>query len=473
MHRLTSHARGRPASPLAVSNGATRPVRQLAHHRSRSALLLLLADLWLPVLVAALDADRASILLAVAAGLALAHHSAGLYRRRFVEDVLDDLPQMILGVLVGLGLGALVVIVTHEPLTSYPVLLGPGLLVSSLVGRQTVYWHRRRRRRASDGSQRLLIVGDGDGGLSLARALLYHCGPDIVPVGIVGSAGSDMHDASPLPVLGGHDDLLEVITSQEVTMAILSSTSLTEWRLTDTVSRLGPRAVDLYTVPVGYSLWRHPSGVTDSIAGIPIIALNLGGVCGHTARVKRAVDVVVSALALVLLSPLLLAIAIAVRMETGPGVIFRQERIGRGGHPFTLYKFTSLIPADDEEAATRWTVAGDHDAVGPVGRFIRATSLDELPQLVNILRGEMSLVGPRPERPYFVEQYRAVYPTYDSRHRAPAGLTGHAAVNGLRGDTSIEERARFDNRYIDTWSLWGDAKILLRTVGCVVRRRGG
>jgi lipopolysaccharide/colanic/teichoic acid biosynthesis glycosyltransferase len=134
-------------------------------------------------------------------------------------------------------------------------------------------------------------------------------------------------------------------------------------------------------------------------------------------------------------------------------------------------KFRSLTPADESESATQWSVAED-GRLGPVGAFLRRTSIDELPQLVNILRGEMSLVGPRPERPHFVDQFGEAYPRYVARHRVPSGLTGWAQIHGLRGDTSIADRARFDNHYIEDWSLWLDVKIMLRTLGAVLRGRG-
>jgi exopolysaccharide biosynthesis polyprenyl glycosylphosphotransferase len=187
--------------------------------------------------------------------------------------------------------------------------------------------------------------------------------------------------------------------------------------------------------------------------------------------VKRAFDAALAGIGLLLLAPVLLLCAIAVRLEGGPGVIFRQERIGLDGRPFTVFKFRTLRPADEHESATRWNIADDH-RLGPVGRFLRRASLDELPQLWNVLRGEMSLVGPRPERPYFVMRFAQAYPRYRERHRVPVGLTGFAQVNGLRGDTSIEDRARFDNYYIDSWSLWQDVKILLRTVLAVLRTDG-
>jgi lipopolysaccharide/colanic/teichoic acid biosynthesis glycosyltransferase len=185
---------------------------------------------------------------------------------------------------------------------------------------------------------------------------------------------------------------------------------------------------------------------------------------------KRTMDVLGALVGLLLVLPILLVAAIAVRIEGGPGVIFRQTRVGQHGRRFTLYKLRSLKP-ETGEGDVRWNI--DHDSrLGRVGRFIRATAIDELPQLVNVLTGDMSLVGPRPERPHFVEQFSATVPGYAARHRVPVGLTGLAVVKGLRGDTSIADRARHDNFYIENWSLWLDIKIILRTFREVLLRRG-
>ncbi|GHC75927.1 sugar transferase [Streptomyces flavofungini] len=186
---------------------------------------------------------------------------------------------------------------------------------------------------------------------------------------------------------------------------------------------------------------------------------------------KRALDIVVSGTLLLLTGPLLLACALVLRATEGPGVVFRQERVGKDGRLFTLLKFRTHRPADPQESATRWSVADEH-RISPFCRFLRGTSLDELPQLWNVLRGDMSLVGPRPERPFFVDRFSVRHPQYAYRHRMPTGITGLAQIHGLRGDTSIEDRCRYDNAYIDSWSLWQDLCILLRTVGCLLRRTG-
>ena len=168
------------------------------------------------------------------------------------------------------------------------------------------------------------------------------------------------------------------------------------------------------------------------------------------------------------LSPLYALLSVAVKLSSPGPVHFRQQRVGQRGETVEILKFRSMRVHTDSD--TEWTIA--EESITKVGRVIRVLGLDEIPQLWNILRGQMSLVGPRPERPFFVEQFKAEIPHYDDRHRVPVGLTGLAQVHGLRGDTSIEERARFDNHYIENWSLWRDLTILMQTLFAVVRNVG-
>lgn len=188
--------------------------------------------------------------------------------------------------------------------------------------------------------------------------------------------------------------------------------------------------------------------------------------------VKRGMDFCVASLALLLVSPVIALAAIAVMRETGGGAIFRQRRVGLDGREFDVLKLQTMVPASEGDSATTWNIAKD-DRMRPVGRFLRRTSLDELPQLWNVVRGDMSLVGPRPERPHFVEEFQRQYPCYLARHRVPCGFTGYAQIQGVRGDTSIAERIAYENLYIEAWSLWLDVKIVLRTIPAVLRGTGG
>jgi exopolysaccharide biosynthesis polyprenyl glycosylphosphotransferase len=186
-----------------------------------------------------------------------------------------------------------------------------------------------------------------------------------------------------------------------------------------------------------------------------------------TIMAKRAFDLVGSLTMLLLLAPVFVAIAVAVRASSPGPIVFRQRRLGWQGGRFELLKFRTMYVHPDSDLL--WSPAGD-DRVTPIGRLLRRTGLDELPQLVNVLRGDMSLIGPRPERPHFAHSFAEQVPSYWRRHRLPGGLTGLAQVEDLRGDTSIADRTRFDNRYIDNWSLGGDVVILARTVRTMFRR---
>jgi lipopolysaccharide/colanic/teichoic acid biosynthesis glycosyltransferase len=227
---------------------------------------------------------------------------------------------------------------------------------------------------------------------------------------------------------------------------------------------------DVHVLPTLHGLLPRRFG-DDEIWGLPLVRLKRNPLRRSVRRrVKRAMDIVGASVALAFAAPIMACVAVAVRRELGPDILFRQRRVGLDGREFELVKFRSMKPVV-EGSPKAWSAAAP-DRLGPVGRLIRKYSLDELPQLVNVLKGDMSLVGPRPELPEFVEEFSAMVPDYRHRARAPAGLTGLSAVVGLRGDTSIHQRAYFDNLYIDDWSLWSDVRILLRTSGAVLRGTG-
>lgn len=416
--------------------------------------------------------------------------AAGLYRPRLTMSVLDDLPRLLL--VCGL---AVAFNVTTLPWWAWGLSAGRprtvpgpaavlGAATAALVAVRVAAYAGLRRARCHGYRRRTLVVGTGDPAVRLTRTLRAHPEFGLEPIGCVfagtsaaaGPGTGVARDAVVTPdavvvppPVGLLRDLPELVADHGA-RCVVFALSTAENRDVDPVAVLrawGTRQCQVYVVPQMYEMYPVASGV-EMIRGIPLIA-PASGPSGRLGRVgKRVVDVVLSGSALVLLSPLLAACMVAVYLENGPGVLFRQVRIGRGGKPFTLLKFRSMRPADQAEADTAWSIAGD-DRVGPVGRILRKTSLDELPQLINILRGDMSLVGPRPERPYFVNEFSSRYAGYGHRHRMDAGLTGLAQVNGLRGDTSIDERVLLDNHYIEHWSLWLDVKIALRTAAVLFK----
>ena len=396
--------------------------------------------------------------------------NGGLYGPRFTLSVLDELPSIAARVLiVGTLIGASEVFRDHKVTFHSEVKVTIWFFVLTVAVRSIVYGVIRHQRRAGRLQRRTLVVGAGQVGTALVDRLFDHPELGACPVGFLDDSPLTPANQLPAPLLGTQAVLTSVILDESVDVVIVAFGSMREARLVELIRTCHRHRCEIYFVPRLYEMQSH--GQNDRVWGIPLIRLRRAAYRTIAWRFKRLFDVVVGAVALLLASPVFLACAIAVRLE-GPGIFFRQLRVGVDGRPITVLKFRTLKPADEMESATTWNISHDERLTG-VGRFLRKTSLDELPQIWSILRGDMSLVGPRPERPHFVDEFTVTYQGYSERHRVPVGLTGWAQVNGLRGDTSIQERAAFDNDYIENWSLWLDCKILLRTCVAVVRGSGG
>lgn len=398
--------------------------------------------------------------------------NGGLYRSRLTLSALDDLPALVGRALAAGALTTSIALVV-DPTLVRPRLLGVAAVFAALVvlaraGAYAVVRGVRKRRRVAHPT---LVLGAGRVGGLVMTNLQVHPEYGLDPVGCLDDDPLLTAEELPVPLLGGFDALASVIVEFGVQDVIVAFGSLSENAMVDVLRTCDRLSCEIFVVPRLFEMGASGRD-TDVIWGLPVVRVRRAPFRTLTWRVKRLLDVVLAAAALVALSPLLALIAVAVRFEGGRGVLFRQERVGLDGRPFQVLKFRSLKPVDEGESATKWNIAHD-DRLGPVGRVIRKTSLDELPQLINILRGDMSVVGPRPERPYFVAEFSKSMPRYLARHRVPAGLTGWSQVHGLRGDTSIEERARFDNYYVEHWSLWLDLKVVLRTVASVLRGSGG
>ncbi|HEU5426552.1 MAG TPA: sugar transferase [Actinocrinis sp.] len=416
------------------------------------------------------SADRQAAVACVA-GTLTALTRVGLYRYHLRLSALDDAPRLASAAVTG-SATALGVLWAVDTRAAREASLGWALLSATaavIVGRAAGYALVRAARARRSG-QAALIVGTGRVAAYLARVLTNDRSYGLAPVGQL--ASSTEIGQTPLPVMGDTGQLPKLIEHVNASHVLVAFTERHEDELVEVLRGVHRADVDVLCVPRLFEI--HPGArAAERIGAVPLVRLCRADRDPVARAAKRLVDITFAGIALVALAPLFAACAAAVRIETGPGVLFRQERLGRGGVPFTLLKFRSLHPADATEAATRWSVADD-ERIGPVGRLLRSTSLDELPQLINVLRGDMSLVGPRPERPHFVAEFSRQHAHYRHRHRAEVGLTGWAQVNGLRGATSIADRALLDNWYIENWSLWLDVKIVLLTVGAVLRdMRGG
>jgi putative colanic acid biosynthesis UDP-glucose lipid carrier transferase len=199
------------------------------------------------------------------------------------------------------------------------------------------------------------------------------------------------------------------------------------------------------------------------VAGVPVVNISYSAIDGVNEVIKTCEDYVLSAVLLLLASPLMLLIAVGVKLSSPGPVFYRQRRVGWNGHEFTMYKFRSMPVEAEKDSGPVWASPVD-DRATRFGSFLRKTSLDELPQLINVLQGKMSLIGPRPERPMFVEKYKDEVPHYMKKHLVKAGLTGWAQVHGWRGNTCLHTRIEHDLYYIENWSLWLDIKIIIMTI---------
>jgi exopolysaccharide biosynthesis polyprenyl glycosylphosphotransferase len=317
-------------------------------------------------------------------------------------------------------------------------------------------------------TERAVVVGAGTFGGYLAGVLRDHPELGLSVAGFVDD-GPPRRDL-PVPTLGGTPELADIIIRYGIGRVIVCfSTDCKDENLVGVVRACRPLLADICVVPrlyeVGMAVPRH---CLDEIWGVPLIPLRSRPRAGLV--LKRMTDVVVALLGCVLAAPVVLALAAVIRIRSGAPALFRQQRVTGDGTVTTILKLRTVPVTGTSDASnpdtswnpdTHWTV--DEQRCGRLGRWLRATHLDELPQLLNVLRGEMSLVGPRPERPYFAQQFCRDIPRYADRTRMRGGLTGWAQVHGLNGDTSVFDRARFDNYYAEYWSPWLDTVILTRT----------
>ena len=423
---------------------------------TRLATVIILSDLTAAGATAAFSRSPAWCLLMGCMVMVSIRHS-GLQRRRLAPSLLDDLPTLLSLALVGLGAVLLLRGIIHHSSGTNSVRDAAHLMAFLIAVRLTVYTVLRWGRRRGHFLHNTLFIGHGRLGQVLSQTLHDDRRYGLKPVGYIGES---LGESLTLPRVGTLSAIPDIVREYEIDAVVIADVEGFEERLTAATRAVDGKGVAVFLVP---RLWElHGSaGGCEMIRGIPLVRLQRPAYESLTWPLKRVLDVVLSLIGLVLTAPILAVCAVLVRREVGPGIIFRQQRIGRAGQLFQLYKFRSLPCRDEAEAATKWCVG--ELGVGPVGRWMRKFSIDELPQLINVLRGDMSLVGPRPERPHFVAKFTTEFGEYGDRHRVPCGLTGWAQVHGLRGDTSVATRARYDNYYIENWSLWLDMKILVRT----------
>ena len=457
------------------------------------ALLLMAPALWAPQQVKAHVTMSLLFVVLVTRG--------GRYRARLHLSVLDELPGLLTWVLTCAALVATVSALRHDQVAVTNFLDNAAIAVCMVVAGRVITtwminWSRRRRLSVHP----TVVIGGGPLAAELVRILNRYPRYGLNVIGFV-EDGAQNNAAGLTERLGATTDIDAIVRATDANVLLVADGDLSERVLLDAVRTPACLRCDLLIVPRLHH-FATQTGMADHIGSIPIMRIHQPSLTGPARLLKRAFDLVAGSFALVLMAPVIALCALALRIDGGPGVIFRQTRVGRDGELFDLIKLRTIRPVGRRDGrashgatadplvegvaggaaapggsgaegnpATEWSVS-DSTRVSRLGRLLRRLSLDELPQIWNVLRGDMTLVGPRPERPYFVEQFSAQYDRYGYRHRVQVGLTGLAQVSGLRGDTSIADRARHDNYYIENWSLWLDLKIIVRTFFEVFLARG-
>jgi exopolysaccharide biosynthesis polyprenyl glycosylphosphotransferase len=406
----------------------------------------------------------------------------GMYTWRLRLSMLDN----VRNVLTATVFASMAVVSLRILLPGGVIDLGPQslrLLAFSAVyvaaGRIALDWAQLKARRYGELGRPTLIVGAGRIGSLTARRLIEHPEFGLQPIGFVDKEPLD-EPGLPLPVLGASWDLEHLIEKHGIEHVVVTFSTAPSEVLLREVERCEQLGLGVSLVPRLFERMNERLSV-EHIGGLPLLAMSRIDPKGLQFALKYAVDRIVAGLLLLLLLPVLAIAALAVRLSIGSPILFRQLRVGRDGRDFEMLKLRTMrgTPNDGGEADSDWAAeqlglaAGEaapvEDRTTRVGRLLRALSLDELPQLLNVLFGDMSLVGPRPERTSYVRRFEESVYRYGDRHRVKSGITGWAQVHGLRGKTSLSDRVEWDNFYIENWSLWLDVKILLMTLWAVAR----
>jgi Undecaprenyl-phosphate glucose phosphotransferase len=312
-------------------------------------------------------------------------------------------------------------------------------------------------------SAQVLIVGARELGQGVAETLLKH--PELglhisgFLTGIPQKVGTRIQG---ITVLGLYEEIDRVIQSQGVNLVIFALPLAAHQKLEEMLNQIRDELVDIKIVPDLYRFISLRGGV-EEFEGLPFINLRESPMVGWNRILKRSFDILLSSLGMILFSPLFFLIAVAIKLSSPGPILYRQIRMGLDGQVFEMLKFRSMVVGAEKETGPIWAQREDPRRTG-LGQLLRKFSLDELPQLMNVFKGEMSLVGPRPERPEFIESFKDQIPNYMLRHRMKAGMTGWAQINGWRGNTSLKKRIECDLYYIENWSLLMDLKILFKTL---------
>jgi len=409
----------------------------------------------------------------VAVVVPLGFHLQNLYRLRRGRSWVDDFFAVFVGSILAVVFGIMVttyvqIYIAPNERGAYEVsqaVWGIFLVLNVALAfslRQLVREVLERRWRSGAGLRRILIAGSGELGRLVADKIIEHRELGYQIIGFVDDKPGDHLGYRGLPLLGTIDETTEIATREQIDHLYVALPPEQHLKTIDLLEAATRECVDVKVVPDLLQVIALKARLWD-LDGVPVIDVNDIPLQGFNSIVKRVIDIAISAVALTVLAIPLALIALLVRISSRGPALFRQERMGLDGRGFSIVKFRSMVDDAERQSGPVWARENDH-RVTPLGKFLRRSNLDELPQLWNVLRGDMSIVGPRPERPHFVEQFKHRIPQYMLRHKVKAGMTGWAQVNGWRGNTALDKRIEYDLYYIENWSVRLDLKIIWLTI---------
>jgi exopolysaccharide biosynthesis polyprenyl glycosylphosphotransferase len=481
----------------AVDRGRRAGLAQALLEGSGWSLLRALCDLLLlyAAVIFALGGIRATLhapssalpLLLLAPVAMLILYLKGLYRVRMRALVLDGFIPLVSAISVATMTAATAGLLINGSVSDPRDLIRAWLyaLIAVALGRAALALAQRRARLVGASGKPVLVVGAGIVGAQVARRLDGHPEYGLIPIGFLDDEPRAVAEVGgrDVPVLGTVEDVERVVRQSKVSNVIVAFSSVADARLARLIQRSHDLGLEVSVVPRMFDTINNRI-TYEPLGGLPLLSFDAVDPKGGQFAVKHAFDRLFAAVVVLIALPVLAAVALAVKLSSPGAILYRQRRVGRDGRVFDLYKFRSMRPSprgaldrEGEEAEVIRPLGVDvapggvegSDRRTAVGKLLRRTSLDELPQFFNVLRGEMSVVGPRPERPEFVDLFEQDVVRYVDRHRVKSGITGWAQVNGLRGQTSLAERVEMDNYYISHWSVALDLKIVLLTILALFR----
>ena len=389
----------------------------------------------------------------------------GLYKpRRTYKNIFSEATQIIKVNIVAFVLLVSILFIINQPNFSRIMLFLLAIIATffGIIERFTIRSILKNMRINNKNLKHILIVGDNDLAFSFARKIRENPYLGFVVSGFVGRSSHIGMEVEGSMIIGGFKDIDYILANNSYDRVVLAIPLMYYYRINELVESCERVGIKAEIIP-DYIRYFPAQPSIDMIEDIPIINIRYVPLDDDFNKfLKYASDYIISIIAIIITSPIMILTAIAIKLTSPGPIIFKQERIGHNSKPFMMYKFRSMKVQDPSEEKSEWTTKDDPRKT-KVGEFIRKTSIDELPQFFNVLKGDMSVVGPRPERPYFVEQFRDEIPKYMVKHQVKPGLTGWAQIHGCRGDTSIKKRIKYDIEYVENWHMGLDLAIMIKT----------